>query len=51
MQFRNTDKNTPRLSYFTDAAAPINAETLANGYTVEAFVKLDKSWSAGKHAR
>lgn len=51
VQFRNTDKNTPRLSYFlTDAAAPINAETLANGYTVEAFVKLDKSWSAGKHA-
>ncbi|MBN3787857.1 LamG-like jellyroll fold domain-containing protein [Burkholderia sp. Ac-20353] len=51
VQFRNTDKNVPRLSYFlTDAAAPINAETLANGYTVEAFVKIDKDWSAGKHA-
>ncbi|WP_296650978.1 LamG-like jellyroll fold domain-containing protein [Paraburkholderia sp.] len=63
VQFRNTDKikirneNTgedeevPRMSYFlTDAAAPINAENLANGYTVEAIVKIDKDWNAGKHA-
>ncbi|TAM01514.1 MAG: modulator protein, partial [Paraburkholderia sp.] len=49
VQFRNT--GLLRLSYFlTDAAAPINAETLANGYTVEAIVKIDKDWDAGKHA-
>ncbi|TAM03579.1 MAG: modulator protein, partial [Paraburkholderia sp.] len=63
VQFRNTDKikirdedtgedtEVPRMSYFlTDAAAPINAETLANGYTVEAIVKIDKDWNAGVHA-
>ncbi|MET3493389.1 LamG-like jellyroll fold domain-containing protein [Variovorax boronicumulans] len=51
VRFLNTNKNTPRLSYFlTDAAAPINAQTLTNGYTVEAFVKIDKSWTSGNHA-
>ena len=51
VRFLNTNKNTPRLSYFlTDAAAPINAQTLDNGYTVEAFVKIDKSWTSGNQA-
>ncbi|SDO44085.1 Calcineurin-like phosphoesterase [Rhodoferax sp. OV413] len=50
--FLNTNKNTPRLSYFlTDAAAPINAQTFASsGYTVEAFIKIDKTWDKSKHA-
>jgi hypothetical protein len=51
VRFLNTmrDKNgaPPRMSYFlTKDAAPINAQTLENGYTIEAFVKLDKSWTA-----
>jgi len=51
VRFLNTNKNTPRLSYFlTDAAAPINAQTLENGYTVEAFIKIDKSWTSGNQA-
>jgi hypothetical protein len=51
VRFLNTNKNTPRLSYFlTDAAAPINAQTLGSGYTVEAFVKIDKSWTSGNQA-
>ncbi|MBB1603428.1 LamG-like jellyroll fold domain-containing protein [Variovorax sp. UMC13] len=51
VRFLNTDKNVPRLSYFlTDAAAPINAQTLENGYTVEAFIKIDPSWTSGKQA-
>ncbi|MET3444172.1 hypothetical protein ABIC94_004981 [Variovorax paradoxus] len=51
VRFLNTDKNVPRLSYFlTEAAAPINGQTLDNGYTVEAFVKIDKSWTSSKQA-
>jgi len=51
VRFLNTDKNVPRLSYFlTEAAAPINAQTLDNGYTVEAFVKIDKGWTSNKQA-
>jgi len=49
VQFRNAGGD--RLSYFmTDAAAAINNETFANGYTVEAFIKLDKDWSAQTNA-
>jgi len=50
--FLNTNKNTPRMSYFlTDAAAPVNALTFtATGYTIEAFVKIDKAWDKAKHA-
>ena len=34
MRFLNTDKNTPRMSYFTTATtAALNAETVPNGYT------------------
>ena len=51
VRFLNTDKNVPRLSYFlTEAAAPINGQTLESGYTVEAFVKIDKSWTSNKQA-
>lgn len=50
VRFLNTNKNTPRLSYFlTDANAPINAQTLENGYTVEAFIKIDKNWTKANH--
>lgn len=51
VRFLHTNKNTPRLSYFlTEAAAPINAQTLDNGYTIEAFVKIDRSWLRADHA-
>ncbi|CAB3825348.1 LamG-like jellyroll fold domain-containing protein [Achromobacter pulmonis] len=51
VRFLNTDKNTARMSYFTSATtAPLNAETVPNGYTVEAFIKIDRDWSAQKHA-
>lgn len=51
VRFLNTDKNTARMSYFTtDAAAAINSATVPGGYTVEAFLKIDKDWSAQKHA-
>ncbi|MET3375280.1 hypothetical protein ABIC89_004349 [Variovorax boronicumulans] len=52
VRFLNTNKNAPpRMSYFlTDPAAPINAHTLDKGYTVEAFVKIDKAWTSKDHA-
>ncbi|SIT14638.1 LamG-like jellyroll fold domain-containing protein [Achromobacter sp. MFA1 R4] len=51
VRFLNTDKNTARMSYFaTDAAAVINGQTAPNGYTVEAFIKIDRDWVASKHA-
>ncbi|MCE4553791.1 metallophosphoesterase [Pelomonas sp. P8] len=51
-QFANTDKNAGRISYFlTDATAPINGmDFAATGYTVEAFVKIDKGWTKSVHA-
>ncbi len=40
-----------RLSYFlTETSAPINGETFPAGYTVEAFVKLDREWTAANNA-
>ncbi|MCY1503681.1 Concanavalin A-like lectin/glucanases superfamily protein [compost metagenome] len=52
VRFANTDKNAKRLSYFlTEASAPLNAMDFAGtGYTVEAFVKIDKDWSSSLHA-
>lgn len=51
VRFLNTDKNVPRLSYFlTDASAPINALTLDSGYTLEAFIKIDPTWTSSKQA-
>lgn len=50
VSFRNAS-GAPRLSYFhTAAGAPLNAETFDSGYTVEAFVKLDKNWTADTNA-
>lgn len=51
VRFLNADKNVPRLSYFlTDPSAPINAVDFSStGYTIEAFVKIDKNWSKGMH--
>ncbi len=45
VHFSNTEGS--RLSYFmTDAAAALNSATFdATGYTIEAFIKLDKSWT------
>ncbi len=51
VRFLNTDKNTPRMSYFTTATtAVLNAETESNGHIVEAFIKIDRDWTAQKHA-
>lgn len=51
VRFLNTDKNTARMSYFTtDAAAIINGQTAPDGYTVEAFIKIDRDWVASRHA-
>ncbi|CAN7761092.1 LamG-like jellyroll fold domain-containing protein [Caballeronia sp. LjRoot31] len=48
VQFLNTDG--ARFSYFmTDVAAAINKETFRDGYTVEMFIKLDKSWTAARN--
>lgn len=47
VQFLNAKKSTNRMSYFvTQSDAPINVETFPNGYTVEAFVKIDESWTS-----
>lgn len=45
VQFSNAE--SARLSYFmTDAADAMNNETFeTTGYTIEAFIKLDKSWT------
>lgn len=40
----------PGSHFLTDVTAPLNAETLKNGYTVEAIVKMDKAWSAANNA-
>lgn len=51
VRFANTNKNQQRWSFFQTAAdAPANAETFANGYTVEAFVKIDAQWTQALHA-
>lgn len=49
VQFRNAAGK--RLSYFlTDAAAAMNSATFKTGYTVEVFIKLDKSWTSATNA-
>ncbi|SAI19473.1 Uncharacterised protein [Bordetella ansorpii] len=52
VRFLNTDKSAGRVSYFlTETSATINAmEFATSGYTVEAFVKIDKDWASNKHA-
>jgi hypothetical protein len=51
MCFDNTTKSPMRLSYLsTAAAAPVNFETFARGYTIETFVKIDADWTSGANA-
>ncbi|WP_260598771.1 LamG-like jellyroll fold domain-containing protein [Sphingomonas endolithica] len=48
--FSNTS-NAPRLSYFlTDVAAQMNDDAFEQGYTIEAFVKIAKDWTATNNA-
>jgi hypothetical protein len=45
--FANADRNNSRYSYFQTASdAPVNNESFDNGYTMESFLKIDKSWTA-----
>ena len=45
VEFLNSNKNIPRMSYFMTAAnAPANMAELKEGYTVEAFVKIGKNF-------
>ncbi|SDZ54237.1 LamG-like jellyroll fold domain-containing protein [Herbiconiux ginsengi] len=45
--FANADRNNSRYSYFQTASdAPVNNESFDNGYTIESFLKIDKSWTA-----
>jgi hypothetical protein len=49
--FLANSKHGVRESYFqTIADAPINADTLSSGYTVEAVVKIHKDWTPGNNA-
>ncbi len=40
----------PGSNFLTDVTAPLNAETLQTGYTIEAIVKMAKTWSAANNA-
>ena len=40
----------PGSHFLTEVTAPLNAELLKDGYTVEAIVKMDKQWSAANNA-
>ncbi|MCS5720186.1 metallophosphoesterase [Herbiconiux sp. CPCC 205763] len=45
--FANADRNNSRYSYLeTSSDAPVNNESFDNGYTIESFLKIDKSWTA-----
>lgn len=51
VNFANSAKNPLRMNYFTTFSdASINIETFETGYTIEAFVKIDESWTAGQNA-
>lgn len=43
------DKGKPVSFWETDDTAPINQQTFAGGYTIEAFIKLDKGYNADKN--
>jgi hypothetical protein len=48
--FANTT-SAPRLSYFwTDVAAQMNDDAFEQGYTIEAFIKIAKDWTAANNA-
>jgi len=51
VRFANTTTSPLRMSYFTTRAdAQVNTATLDAGYTVEAFIKVDSSWTASQNA-
>ena len=49
--FANTNRNDPqRFSYLSTApTAPVNNVGFDKGYTVETFLKIDKSWTAANN--
>ncbi|WP_374945944.1 LamG-like jellyroll fold domain-containing protein [Agreia sp.] len=48
--FANADRNNSRYSYFETASdASINDESFDNGYTIESFLKIDKSWTSSNN--
>lgn len=47
---QNSNKGVRESFFTTLAGAPANNEQLLNGYTVEAFVKIDKRWTPGNNA-
>lgn len=48
--FANADRNNSRFSYFETAGdASINNESFDNGYTIESFLKIDKSWTSSNN--
>ncbi|MGY1750192.1 LamG-like jellyroll fold domain-containing protein [Modestobacter sp. SYSU DS0511] len=49
--FTNASKVTDRYSYLTTRAdAPVNTAALADGYTIETFLKIDPSWTQSDNA-
>ncbi|MEG3123914.1 LamG-like jellyroll fold domain-containing protein [Sphingomonas sp. GB1N7] len=50
VRFLNSDKVTVRNSSFsTDVGAGVNNRSFWDGYTIEAFIKVDKDWVQEKH--
>ncbi|KQP93353.1 modulator protein [Methylobacterium sp. Leaf113] len=50
VRFFDGGNNGRSLSYFKTATnAPINAMTFPNGYTIEAFLKIDPQWTSDKN--
>ncbi|MCK0117526.1 metallophosphoesterase [Isoptericola sp. S6320L] len=49
--FANADRTSGRLSYLrTEADAAVNDAELADGYTIETFLKIDESFTEGSNA-
>ncbi|MCZ2804594.1 metallophosphoesterase [Modestobacter sp. VKM Ac-2983] len=49
--FANSSKQTDRYSYLTTRSdAPVNTAALADGYTIETFLKIDESWTQSDNA-
>lgn len=51
VKFANSTNSPQRMSYFaTQTTAALNAVTFDLGYTIEAFIKIPASWTAGNNA-
>ena len=51
VKFSSTTTKPLRMSYFTTRSdAALNTQTFDSGYTVEAFIKVDASWTASQNA-